>query len=406
MNRKEETEILFEISLAIGNSLNLNAMLREAVVTMLRTLNLSGVQVLQAHFIKDSHEAKQVEEIVWESQCTLPYNLEKEKGFKAFMEKHILPQTMEDYDRWMDKLPLQMNDELEMHILFPLHDFGAIILVRKGEQLTNYLIQSLNVLMDKLAFASKACLYEAELQEKVHEAEAANTAKSRFLANMSHEIRTPMNGIVGFLELLRMTSLDEEQLDFVNEAKTAAKVLLQLLNDILDYSKIEAGRITLEYLDVDIRTHLTEIISAMKSLAYMKQLVIELSIGDEVPTYIHTDPTRLKQVIVNLVGNAIKFTNEGSVHIRLSCKRNQENKIAVFYEIQDTGIGIEEAQQKKLFRYFSQGDPSMTRRFGGTGLGLAISKELVELMGGTIQVESSPALGSVFSFQIPLKKVP
>jgi two-component system, sensor histidine kinase and response regulator len=402
MNRIEETEILFEISLAIGNSLNLKVMLREAVITMLRTLNLSGVQVLQAHYNSDSYEAPSVDQVIWETQCILPYNLEKEKGFKAFMEMHQLPQRVEEFHRWMEQLPLQMKDELETHMLFPLQGFGVIILVRKGERLTDYLVHSLNSLMDKLAFASKACLYEVELQKKVHEAEAANTAKSRFLANMSHEIRTPMNGVVGFLDLLRMTSLDEEQIDYINEAKTAAKVLLQLLNDILDYSKIEAGHISFEYMDVDIRGLINDIVSGMKSLAYMKKLAIEMYIGEEVPKYIYTDPTRLKQVIVNLIGNAIKFTNEGSVSIQLSCKRNKEDKIAVSYEIRDTGIGISSAEQKKLFRYFSQGDPSMTRRFGGTGLGLAISKELVELMGGTIEVESAPAVGSVFSFQIPL----
>lgn len=240
------------------------------------------------------------------------------------------------------------------------------------------------------------------LSHALAESEAATRAKSEFLANMSHEIRTPMNGLLGMLTLMRYTEMTAEQREFVDTAYSSGESLLTLLNDILDFSKIEAGKLELESIDIDIRDLVEDITALMASAAHRKGIEIASIISPELTQWLKGDPTRLRQILSNLVGNAIKFTSKGEVVIYAGVHEQSEDNIVVRFEVRDTGIGIDAKARESIFESFSQADGSTTRRYGGTGLGLTISRQLVELMGGAIGVDSEPDTGSTFWFEIPM----
>jgi signal transduction histidine kinase len=241
-----------------------------------------------------------------------------------------------------------------------------------------------------------------ELAASKERAEAATVAKSQFLANMSHEIRTPMNGILGLSSLLAEQPLTAAAAEYAADIHASARSLLAILNDILDFAKIEAGKLELEHVAFDLRQCLAEATRLMEWGAREKGIRLVFRYGDEAPSRVIGDPVRLRQVVVNLLSNGVKFTQAGEVSLNVECRGRNESSAEFLLSVRDTGIGIPEDKLPALFQQFTQADATVTRKFGGTGLGLAISRQLVEKMGGTIRVQSREAQGSDFTVEVRL----
>lgn len=254
---------------------------------------------------------------------------------------------------------------------------------------------------DRTQSALKVAKENAE--RSAEQAQAASQGKTEFLAKMSHEIRTPMNGVLGMTDLLLGTDLTDRQRKFVNIAHHSAETLLSIINDILDFSQIEAGKLKLDKTDFDVFKTVADAIELLADAGQKKNLEIVYGFSPEVPQWVRGDPNRLRQVIFNLVGNGIKFTEKGEVIVRVSAKEATKESIILSFEIMDTGIGIASEAQKQILRPFEQGDSTITRKFGGTGLGLSIARQLIEMMGGKLSIESAPRKGTTCRFTVSLE---
>jgi len=246
---------------------------------------------------------------------------------------------------------------------------------------------------------------DVKLRRAKEAAEESARAKAIFLATMSHELRTPMNGVLGCTQLLQDTSLTDPQRQLLETMHRSAESLLVLVNDILDFSKIEAGKMSLEVADVEIRPLIDDVITLSSEMAKKKGLTVQVQLASDIPAVLRGDPVRLRQVLFNLVGNAVKFTEQGGVHVSVKtvpCNQKNSDAIVLYWMVKDTGIGITPDQQARLFGAYAQAEASTARRFGGTGLGLMICCQLVELMGGAMMVESKPGEGSSFSYTTSL----
>ena len=289
-----------------------------------------------------------------------------------------------------------------------VHDnslFGSInIFLRRGADKLN------KNLIETFANTAAIAIHRMQLEEELHkariEAEFASRVKSQFLSNMSHEIRTPLNGIVGMIEILKDTALDEEQKKFLDLGKESSKTLLLIIDDILDYSKIESGKMELHRDNFNLYNRINTTVSIFEHSAKAKGLELRFDIDPAVPEMIFGDELAIGRVLNNLISNAIKFTAQGKVELSVMCKNCLDDERMIIFEVADTGIGINQDQTGLLFKRFSQLDTGHKKQFKGTGLGLAISKGLVELMGGEINVKSTPGKGSVFSFYISHKERP
>lgn len=316
------------------------------------------------------------------------------KDFAVLRKYELTPNEIEEglqiiklNNSWSIETMLVRKDHSEFHA------YVSIASIKRGE---------LDLLVYRVRDMNDEIIQKAELIKSKEAAEAAALAKSQFVATMSHEIRTPLNGVIGMASLLQSTPLNPRQQEYADTIQKSGQSLMVLINDILDFSKIESGKMILDEQPTDLRECVIEVTDLLRPHAESKGLVVSLDIEADLPEVLYADSSRIKQVLLNLLGNAIKFTERGFVRCRIFSKPANDNKTKVTVVIEDTGVGIPENKMHILFESFSQADATTSRKFGGTGLGLTISKEIIELMDGRISAESAEGIGSKFVFSIVL----
>lgn len=394
MNYTLWSQILLELALSVSGEGDLRKLYKKALTAFIRKLDCTKVFIIKNNNIVYS------------------------------IPKRIIDEDYNNFINNFSKLELKKSfDIVETNYffyIFSMKEIGHIVFQRKKE-IETPLLKELEPIIDIFSNNCIANLetlkrikYENELEKTnellniaVEKANAANKAKSNFLANMSHEIRTPLNSVIGFTDILMKTKLTSEQIQYLENVNISANLLLEIINDILDFSKIEAGKLELEEFETDVLVLIENIIDLMKFKAAEKNLNLVLDLDYNLPQYITLDPIRLKQILVNLIGNAIKFTDEGEIYIKIYKEdedKDKDKEICVLtFEIKDTGIGISKRNKEKLFKAFSQADTTTTRKFGGTGLGLVISNSLVKKMGSQIFLNSEENEGSCFYFSLTKK---
>jgi len=378
-------DLLYEIAISIGNSIELQPMLKESLTTIMRKLDGIAIAVVNT-----------------QQQKLAAY---PRRGFKSFYLEPIALLNSANDDCLCEHLSFEDSEAY----YFSLPKTGTLVFVRR-KPMNDSLLKMLGPVCTKLDNSIQACLASAALQQKEQELtdslmklQLAQESKDRFLANMSHEIRTPLNGILGFIEQLGQTPLNEEQEHFVNIVQKSSHTLLGVINDILDFSKIESGLMELDEQVFELYEEVSPAIELFKCRASEKNLLLEIEIDEGCHRSIHGDNLRLKQVISNLVSNAIKFTEQGTVKVKIALRSLNETSMKVEFSVRDSGVGITPLQLAKIFNPFTQADKTTTRTHGGTGLGLTISHQLVGLMGGELKVESELGVGSRFYFELDFK---
>jgi signal transduction histidine kinase len=389
----EREKVLYEIAMSIGNSLDLERMTKEVLSTLLRKLSCTSGAIFQAG---------EGDKIGFDNLVlSIPKRISKNMDYIGIIEK---------LNSENGSFPAVGKVEKgQMFYIFQLQNFGYLALIRDGE-MEELILRSLSPILYKIANSANACIQNSQLIEKteqlkisLEEVKAANRAKSQFLANMSHEIRTPLNGIVGFLDLLKRTDTTPQQNSYIDIINSSSETLLEIINDILDFSKIEAGKMDVEFVAFDFLHESQMIFELFKKRARDKGLRFIASRDVFMPQYIVLDKIRIKQIFVNLINNAIKFTPNGSVTVEIEVIDTLEDSVTWRISVIDTGIGIPEDKIEKILEPFTQSNESDTRKYGGTGLGLSITKNLIELMGGELKIESEVDKGSNFFFELTSK---
>ncbi|MGZ9222520.1 MAG: response regulator, partial [Anaerolineales bacterium] len=381
---------------------------RELVVGIDRDITerkqMEAELIREKQFLETLNKASPVAIVVLDSQENIVSCNSAFENLYGYESDEIIGKNLDSLITTQESLA-QANLYTQQVMLGPVRGLGKRR--RKNGELVSVEFYGVPVIVDGERIGVLAIYHDiTELDRARGEAEQASRTKSEFLANMSHEIRTPMNGVIGMLELALDTPLTSEQRDYLQTSLQSAEILLTLLNDILDFSKIEAGRLDLESINFSLRNAVEDVAYTLARRAQDKGLEVACLIHPDLTSDLRGDPGRLRQILVNLVGNAIKFTHQGEIMIRAEPLEETEAHAVIHFAVQDTGIGIPYERQAAVFDRFTQADGSTTRNYGGSGLGLAISRQLVEAMGGRIGVESSPGIGSTFWFELRFERQP